>query len=159
MARLLALIASAALCVLSFLEHGRSVAPSTLLTSFLLSSIFCDFIQAGLFWVAKNLCYSSPLTLAIFAVKLVVLGLELQNKTPILREPYRDLAPEERGGFFANAIFWWVNKYIALGNNKMLSADDMPPLASYMDTMKMREAMQRQWDKRSKSILGRFKPY
>ncbi|KAM7217664.1 hypothetical protein V8F06_006919 [Rhypophila decipiens] len=149
-ASLLALIASTALCVVSFLEHGRTVAPSTLLTSYLLFSIFAHLIQVGLYWVAKNLCYYSPLAIAIFVTKLIVAGLELQNKTPILREQYRSLSPEERGGFYSNAIFWWVNKYIALGNAKILSGDDMPPLASYMDTMKMREAMQQQWDKRKK---------
>lgn len=155
-ARVMALVASVALCVLSFLEHGRSVAPSTILTVFLVFGVFCDFVQAGLYYVAKNLCHYSPLTAAIFAVKLVVLGLESQNKTSILREPYQNLAPEERAGFFGNAFFWWVNKVISLGYQKVLTAEDMPPLASYMDTMKMREQLQRTWDNRSNCYMPLF---
>ena len=135
--------------MLSFLEHGRSVAPSTTLTVFLVFGVFCDVVQAGLYYVAKNLCHCSPLAAPVFAVKLVVLYLESQDKTPILREPYQSMAPEERAGFFGNVFFWWVNKVISLGYSKILKAEDMPPLASYLDTMEMREDMQRTWDKRS----------
>jgi ATP-binding cassette subfamily C (CFTR/MRP) protein 1 len=148
-ARLLSLVAYAAFCVLSILEHGRSVTPSTLLTVYLVFSAFSDAIQLGLLYVAKNLCSPSALSLAIFIARLALLVLEAQNKTSILREPYRHLAPEETAGFFGSAFFWWVNGIIALGYSKILSVQDMPPLASYLDTMKMREAMQRTWDKRS----------
>lgn len=96
-----------------------------------------------------NLCSPSPIASTIFVAKLVLLVLEAQNKTPILRESYRCLAPEERAGFFGNAFFWWVNEIIALGYIKILSPEDMPPLASSIDAMKLRESMQRMWDKRS----------
>lgn len=147
--QLLSLAAAAALCVVSFLEHGRSIAPSTVLTVYLVFSAFSDVVQVGLLYVARNLCNISALAFVIFMVKLVLLILEGQEKTSILREPYQHLAPEETAGFFGTAFFWWVNRVLALGYSRILSLEDMPPLASYLDTMKMREAMQRTWDKRS----------
>ncbi len=153
-ARLLSLIASAAVCVLSFLEHGRSVAPSTVLTVYLVFSTLCDVIQVGLLYVARNLCDPPGLAFAIFIVKLLLLHLEARNKTSILREPYRHLAPEETAGFFGSAFFWWVNRIIALGYSKIFSLEDMPPLATYLDTLKQREAMQQTWDKRSMLLFA-----
>ncbi|RDW89784.1 hypothetical protein BP6252_01816 [Coleophoma cylindrospora] len=148
--QVLFLVASAALCVLSLFEHGRSVAPSTLLTVYLASSAFVDVIHVSLLYVAMNLCSLSPSAFAIFVAKLVLLVLEAQDKTPILREPYDGLAPEERAGVFGNAFFWWVNNIIALGYSKILLPEDMPPLASSIDAMKLRESMQQIWDKRKR---------
>ncbi len=148
-ARLLSLVAAAAVCVLSFLEHGRNVGPSTLLTSYFVIIILSDVIQAGLLYVAWNLCNPWGLASAIFATKFVLLVLEGQTKRSILREPYDKLSPEETAGFFGVAFFWWVNKVLKTGYSKVLSLDDMPPLGKSLDVMKTREAMQREWDKRS----------
>ena len=150
--RLLSLLTYATFFVLSVVEHGRSVSPSTILTLYLAFSIIFDGIQLGLLYVARNLCTLSTITLFIFIARLVLLYLEAQNKTLILREHYVHLAPEEKAGFFSTSCFWWVNGIIALGYSKILSIHDMPPLPSYLDTMKMREAMQRKWDKRSMSL-------
>jgi hypothetical protein len=148
-AQALSLAATATLGVLSFFEHGRSVSPSNLLMIFLAASCFVDIMEAGLLAVAENFCRLSPVASALFAAKLVLLGLEMQDKTPILREPYRDLCPEERTGYFGNAFFWWVNRIIAAGSSKILSLQDLPPLASSINAMQLRDEIQRVWDKRS----------
>ena len=112
-------------------------------------SIFSDFVRAGLFAVARNLCGPLGLPAAVFVAKTVLIALESRTKRSILREPYQNISLEETAGFFGMAFFWWVNGLLKLGYSKVLSLDDMPPLARYLDTMKMREAMQREWDKRS----------
>jgi hypothetical protein len=149
-AQVLSLTAYALFGVLSVLEHGRSITPSTLLTVYMLSLIFCDIIHFGFLYVARDLCSFSALPPAICVIKVALLVCEALNKTLILREPYRHLAPEERAGFFGIAFFWWVNEFIGLGHSKILSLQDMPPLPSYLDARKLREAMQTTWDKRSK---------
>lgn len=148
-AQLLSLVAATTVCTLSFLEHGRNIGPSTLLTSYLVITILSDVIQAGLLYVAWNLCNPWGLPSVIFATKLVLLVLESQTKRSILREPYDKLSPEETAGFFGVAFFWWVNKVLKTGYNNVLSLDDMPPLGKSLDVVKTREAMQREWDKRS----------
>lgn len=148
-AQALSLTAYALFSVLSFLEHGRSITTSTLLTVYLFSSMLCDVIQFGLLYAAQDLSCFSALPSAIVIVKLALLICETQNKTSILREPYRDQAPEDRAGLFETAFFWWVNEFLALGHSKILSIDDMPPLPSYLDAGNLREDMQKAWDKRS----------
>jgi ATP-binding cassette, subfamily C (CFTR/MRP), member 1 len=148
-AELLSLVAVTAVCVLSFLEHGRNVGPSTLLTSYFVIAILSDAIQACLLYVAWNLCNTWSLASAIAIIRFVLLVLECQTKRSILREPYDKLSPEETAGFLGTAFFWWVNKVLKTGYSKVLSLDDMPPLAKSLDVMKTREAMQREWDKRS----------
>jgi ATP-binding cassette subfamily C (CFTR/MRP) protein 1 len=138
-------------CGLSLLENGRSAAPSTILTVYLAVSGFSDIIKFGLLYVAKNLCSHSILPVAIFMVRMSLLVLEARTKTAILREPFQDLAPEETAGVFGTTFFWWVNKFIALGYSRILSIKDMPPLASNLDTITIREDMQKIWDKRSRS--------
>ncbi|KAL5315383.1 hypothetical protein ACEPPN_016250 [Leptodophora sp. 'Broadleaf-Isolate-01'] len=60
------------------------------------------------------------------------------------------MSPEEISGLLGNLFFWWVNDFIVLGYSKILSADDMPPLPSYLNSMKLRKAMQVTWDQRKK---------
>ncbi|ETS83861.1 hypothetical protein PFICI_05737 [Pestalotiopsis fici W106-1] len=148
-------VASAVLCVLSFLEHGRSVQPSTLLTSYLLVATLSDAINAGLLFVARNLCSSEDLTLAIFATRFALLILEGRTKTSILREPYDELSPEETSGFFGVAFYWWVNKILRNGYSRVLSLDDMPAFGKSLDVGRTRDAMQREWDTIKKQ-KGRF---
>jgi len=157
--RLLYLAAYAALCLLSVLEHGRSITPSTFLIMYLVFSSFADVIQFALLYVAMNLCSFSALPVAIFIVRLTLLVLEAQNKTSILREPYVNLAPEEKAGFFGTTFFWWVNSFITLGYSKILSITDIPPLPSYLNTMKMRDAMQTTWNKRSTLLATALVPH
>jgi ATP-binding cassette, subfamily C (CFTR/MRP), member 1 len=147
--RAVSLTAAVALCPLSFFEHGRNIAPSAVLTIYLVFSVFRDVIQVGLLYVAKNMCGHSPLPFILMTTKLVLLVLEGQTKRSILREQYKNLAPEMTDGFFGTAFFVWVNKVFALGYSKILSLDDMPPLATYLDAMVMRESMQKTWDNRS----------
>ena len=149
--QILSLVASATFCMLSFVEHGRAVAPSFLLMVYLVASAFADVMHACLLLVAKNLCGISPLAPTIFAVKLVLMLLEVQDKTPVLREPYRELAPEERAGAFGNVFFWWVNDILRLGHGTTMTLHDMPPFERGIDAMELRESMQRIWDKRSMS--------
>ena len=147
---LVSLVTATAVCVLSFLEHGRNVAPSTLLTTYLTLAIFSDVIEAGLRLVAWNLCHPWGLKSASFGVKLVLLILESRTKRTILREPYVNLSPEETAGFFGVAFFWWVNGLLSQGYAKLLSLSDIPPLIGALDVMTTRELIQREWDNRSK---------
>ena len=148
--QLLSLVAAVVVIVLSPLEHGRNVGPSTLLTTYLLLATFSDVIQAGLLAVAWNLCNLWGLTSAIFAIKVVLLALESQTKRSILREPFARLSPEQTAGFLGVAFFWWVNDILKTGYSKVFSLDDIPPLDEALNAMKSREMMQQSWEKRSK---------
>ena len=148
-ARVLGLVTAAVVGVLSLLEHGRNVGPSTLLTTYLVLVTFSDAVQIALLAVAWNLCNPWGLASAILADRFVLLVLEVQTKRSILREPYTKLSPEQTAGFLGVAFFWWVNDILRKGYYKMFTLDDLPRLDESLDAMKAREMMQESWDKRS----------
>ncbi len=147
---LLFLTKDIAVVVLSFLEHGRAVAPSTIITGYLLLTCSSDVIQTGLLYIAKN--SGSLLSLAglAFAAQLVLLVLESRTKRSILRDPYNKLSPEETTGIMGRCFFWWVNKILKVGYTNPLSLGDMPPLSQSLDAAEARKAMLEEWSKRSK---------
>lgn len=150
---LLSTVAAAAVCVLSFLEHGRNVAPSTLLTTYLGLVVLSDAVRAGLLYAVCGLGQQSwGRSLALLAAELIVFTLESQTKEGLLREPYDTLSPEEKAGFWGRAFFWWTNSLLRTGYAKRLSFDDLPPFDASADALKAREVMQREWDKRSTSL-------
>ncbi|KAK4449692.1 hypothetical protein QBC34DRAFT_350884 [Podospora aff. communis PSN243] len=144
------LVAAVVVAILSFLEHGRNPAPSTLLTTYLVLAIFSDAVQAGLLTVAWNLCNPWGLSTKVFTTRVILFTLEAQSKKSFLREPYAKLAPEQTAGFLGNAFFWWVNGILRTGYSTMFSLDNMPPLDQALDAMRARERMQDAWDKRKK---------
>lgn len=152
-AQQLSLVTAVAVCIVSFLEHGRNVRPSGLLTTFLMASIFSDIVQAGLLYVAWNLCNPLGLPLAVFLAECFLLVLESQTKNGILRKPHDELGPEDTSGFFGLVFFWWVNRLLWTGSSKSLSTEDLPKMETSFDALRIREEMQAQWDKRSEYQL------
>lgn len=118
--------------------------------------MFSGVINAGLQYVAWNLCSIWGLPTAIFASRIVLFILESQTKRSILREPFSELSLEETSGFFGVLFFLWVNKVLKTGYFRALSLADMPPLDKSLDAMKVREAMQREWDKKSTNTPSIF---
>lgn len=151
-AQLLFLVADVVVCVISFLEHGRNPRPSTLLITYLALTIF-SLTSAGLQYVAWNLCIKEGLTVSIFVTRFALLVLESQTKISILREPYTELSLEQAAGFFDVVFFWWVNKVLKMGYSKNIGLVDIPALDKSLDALKIRDAMRREWDKRSTFIL------
>ncbi|TQV93218.1 ABC multidrug transporter [Cordyceps javanica] len=149
--RLLFVLADAAVCMLSFFEHGRNTGPSTLLTAYLFFAIFSKALTAGLQLVAWNLCTISGLSAAVFTGRLFLFILESQTKRSILREPYNGLPAEATSGFLGVLFFWWVNKFLQTGYSKALSLADMPPLDESLDAVEIRDAMQQEWERKRNS--------
>ncbi len=143
------LTAATSVSVLSFLEHGRNVRPSTILTSYLTVTVISDIIETGLSYVVWGLCVPWNLKAAIFATNCTLLVLESQSKRSILRPPYDALSPEETSGFLGVIFFWWINKVLKTGYFNILSLDDLPPLDESLDAAKIREGIEREWNKRS----------
>lgn len=146
-------------CILSFLEHGRNIGPSTLLTTYLFFTISSNIINTGLRYVAWNLCSIWGLPTALFASRIVLFILESQTKHSILRAPFKEPSLEKTSGFFGVLFFWWVNKVLKMGYSRALSLADMPPLDKSLDAVRIREAMQRQWDKKITYNFGPMSSY
>ncbi|KAJ6781871.1 hypothetical protein PWT90_06528 [Aphanocladium album] len=148
--RLLFWAADAVSCVLLFFEHGRNTGPSTVLTLYLVLTIFNHLVNAGLKYVAWNLCDMECIPIAIFSSKVLLLILESQVKRSILRPPHDQLSAEETSGLFGTLFLWWVNTVLSAGYSSTLRLADMPPLNRALDAVQIRATMQREWDKKRK---------
>lgn len=136
--------ASLGLIWLSTWAHERSIRPSSLTTAYLLAKLcFCPQ------WApVSNYSEGSLFTFALPCSTLILLGLELHAKTPLLFEAYVYEPPEVTTSFFGNTLFWWINPILAQGYRRSLSEDDIPMLDQNISSMTLRESILKAWNQR-----------
>jgi hypothetical protein len=137
-AAIVALISTLALALLSYTEHTRAVRPSTIIGTFLLSTLLFDIAHARTLWLRAPLYYSSSaesnisnaiayLAVATCVVKgCVVLVLEaLEKRRSSLRDRFRAYPPEATASIFNRGFFWWLNPLFRKGYGRELDVDDL----------------------------------
>ncbi|KAH8591587.1 P-loop containing nucleoside triphosphate hydrolase protein [Bisporella sp. PMI_857] len=142
--------AALAVCQLSFLEHGRSVKPSTLLILYLLASIICEGVLLLSFFLAHGISATASVFVAAFGLKFLFLILESISKRSYLRAPYRELPIEQTASDLNRAFLFWINDLISLGNSKLLVYSDLPGLNDSLKSRDIRARMEGVWDKATK---------
>ncbi|KND91880.1 Multidrug resistance-associated protein 1 [Tolypocladium ophioglossoides CBS 100239] len=94
-----------ALCLLSYLEHSRSVRPSTIICAYLVFSTLFDAVQCRTLWLMDDLRKAlAPLFSAMLITKVIILVLEVQGKRSSLLDPWRRLGPEATSGIASSEI-------------------------------------------------------
>lgn len=142
-------VASLAVCQLSYLEHGRSVKPSTLLISYLLASIICDGV---LLHLQLQESFASPhLLSAALTLKLLLLILESINKHSYLRDPFKCLPIEQTVSDLNRTFLFWINDLILLGRSKILIYQDLPEVSEDLKSWGLRMQMEDRWAAAGKS--------
>ncbi|EHK21751.1 uncharacterized protein TRIVIDRAFT_59905 [Trichoderma virens Gv29-8] len=114
--------------ILSYLDHHRSIRPSTLLCSYLALATLFDVSQARTLWLRHD---GSPLPAtftAAVAFRFCMLLLESVEKRSLLKEVYRSYSPEALGSIFNRSVFWWLNKLLLRGSGSILRQEDLMPL-------------------------------
>jgi len=140
-------VAGLAVCQLSFLEHGRSVKPSTLLISYLLASIICDGVLLQSLYLTHGNSASAAVLTAEVGLKFLLLILESNSKRSYLRAPYKELPIEQTVSDLNRAFLFWVNAFILLGNSKLLTYSDLPSLDEKLKSRDLRVRMEKVWNK------------
>ncbi len=99
----LSFVAALCICVISFLEHGRSPRPSVLLSGYLPLTLLFDITQTRSLWLSAqssdDFAFVKIFTAAL-AVKVVMIALESRHKTKWLHWDWKDHSPEETSGFW-----------------------------------------------------------
>ncbi|KAL7944723.1 P-loop containing nucleoside triphosphate hydrolase protein [Trichoderma barbatum] len=138
-----------ALSVLSYLEHRRSIRPSTIILVYLLFSIAFDAVQCRTLWILRTNVLA-PVSTATLACKLAIFLLELGEKRHILLHPWNNLAPETTSSIINRSFFWWLNDLLLRGFRTSLSTDTLYEIDDGMKSEKLfntlHEARQR-WSK------------
>lgn len=102
-------------CLLSFLEHARSVRPSAVLTTYLFFALLGDIIRTRTMWaISRNRTVAISFTVSL-AWKTLVLVLESIEKRRLLKEKYADHPPETTGNIWNLRFFYWLNPLLLQG--------------------------------------------
>ncbi|KAF5600704.1 hypothetical protein FPANT_2150 [Fusarium pseudoanthophilum] len=140
-------VATALLCPLIYLERMRSIRPADIAVVFLLVSLGLDIAVAIQDGLEQWLMPATKLTL-----KLLLVVTESRSKQRVLKSPYSSQSPEELAGILSRTFFWWINPILALGNQIILSGDDLPPIDHLLTSGKLRRDGLKGWDQRAKPL-------
>lgn len=138
-----------ALGPLSYLEHNRSVRPSTLLNSYLALSILLDLPQARTLYLIPGQEQLAAAFSAALGIKLILLLLEAWNKRAILTETYQTLATETVSGILNRSLFLWMNSLFIRGYIKIIQCDDLGPIDEKLGSSRLHEQLQDVWLKQN----------
>ncbi|KAG4260155.1 hypothetical protein FPRO03_01978 [Fusarium proliferatum] len=140
-------VATALLCPLLHLEHVRSTRPADLVVIFLLVSLVCDLGAALQEGPEEWLIPTTKITL-----KFLLIAAESRSKQGILKSPYSFQSPEQLAGILSRTCFWWINPILALGNQIILSGEDLPPIDPLLTSEKLRHDGLKAWDQRARPL-------
>ncbi len=115
---------------LSYLEHTRSVRPSTLLTLYWGLSTLLDLARVRTLFYLQSAHHLAAVFLAGFCVKLVIFILELYEKRRLLRPKWQDASPESTSSTYGRALFIWLNALMMKGFRASLTVDTLMPIDS-----------------------------
>ena len=142
--------------LLSYLEHVRSIKPSSVLTVFLLLSTLLDLPQARTLYLQHDHNAIAALFSAIIGLKLVLLLVEVQNKRSHLRNPYKSLGREPTSGILNRSFFWWINGLFVTGYRGLITFNDLESLDESLASKSLGYRMQRIWESRGQLIQNIF---
>lgn len=120
----LGFVGALALSVLSYLEHRRSVRPSTIILTYLVFSIAFDAVQCRTLWLLREVVLA-PVFTTTLACKVLVFAFELAEKRHILLSPWNELGPEATSSAISKSFFWWLNSLLLRGFQANLSTDTL----------------------------------
>lgn len=139
-------------CLLSSVEHAKSLRPSSLLNAFFLISLLLDAALLRTLWISSTagLQAITAISTAAFALKAVVVLLEAQGKTRYLSGP---ASPEITAGLYAQAVFAWVVPLLANGFRRLLKPADLPTLDEDMGAAGLSERFWWHWGRQVASTV------
>ncbi|UNI23117.1 hypothetical protein JDV02_008955 [Purpureocillium takamizusanense] len=138
------------LVVLSWMEDGRSIRPSTMLGTYLAITVILDIAQARTLWLRHLSTPIAAVFSATVAVKAVMLLLESRKKTTYLKQAHADLPPEATSGIINRSFLWWLNDLFRRGLSTHLTLDDLYPLDDELASGPLSTKIQQAWSRRRK---------
>jgi ATP-binding cassette subfamily C (CFTR/MRP) protein 1 len=144
------------MCLISHLEHTKSIRPSALLNFYLFFSVLFDAVQLRTLWEIRGLETVASIFSSSLALKIVLLALEAKEKGTFLRPPYQDTTPEARSGLYNRTLFWWLNPFLVVGFRRLVVLEDLYSLDATLSSKGLAEKAQVSWqgaNKRNKHAL------
>lgn len=119
------IINTLACCLLSHLEHTRSIRPSSILLGYFLFSTLFDSTRMRTLWEIRDAGHVAALQSAVVGAKILILFLEAREKRAHLKLSYRQALPEATSSILGRTSFWWLNPLFRTAYSKILSSEDL----------------------------------
>lgn len=136
----LCFLASALTIPLSYLEHGKSRRPSTVLSIYLFLTLLLDTARARTLWLtitSHAMGTNARIFTATVALKVAILLIESKQKTTWLHWDSEKHSPEESSGFFDLGMFTWLKRLFMAGYSSVLTMDNLYSLDDDLSSAKM----------------------
>ena len=130
---------------LSFLEHSRSIRPSTLLQVYLLVSLLLDAARARSLWLIGSYGSIASVFIAAAIVKLWIGFFEGTEKRRLLKEEYKSLTVESTSGIFNISVFWWLNRLLVTGTRNIFSLGDLEEVKQNFRSDVVQQSLEEAW--------------
>lgn len=146
-ADVLSLVATLGALGLSYLDHQRSLRPSTLLCLYLTVVIILGVARVRTLWLIDSGAAEPAIATASLSLTVIVLLLESVEKKSSLRPGEKTGAPEEYSGFWNRSVFVWLAATLRVGYSKVISVQDLPPLDTKLESRLLRAQLVATWSK------------
>lgn len=140
-ADVLSIIGTAGVASLSYVDHQRSLRPSTLLSLYLSVLVILDIARVRTLWLMGDSTGESSSLTATLTLTVAALFLESTEKKSILSEEKRTGAPEEYSGFWTRTAFAWLAATFWAGYSKVINQEDLPKIDSRLQSHILRERL------------------
>lgn len=110
-------------------------------------TILLDIARVRTNWFLKGNETVAAVFTAAFAVRNVLLVLELLPKWHHAKGSLEGIPPEKRLGLVGQTFFMWLNRLLLTGYRRDLTLHDLDNVDSGMRGDKLRERLRRSWDK------------
>lgn len=135
------------LCLLSWLEHERTIRPSFIISAYLFFSILLDLALARTLWMGVGRHAISIIFTTTVALRTAMLLLETIDKRKILLSHYKGCAKEATSSPLSRTIFFWLTSLFFKGYKKILKLEDLDPLNADLKSETLHKALADAWDK------------
>ncbi|KAI0170239.1 ABC transporter [Pestalotiopsis sp. NC0098] len=133
-ADVLSMIGTTGMVLLSYVDHQRSLRPSTLLSLYLSVLVILAIARVRTLWLMGDSTGEAGSLTATLALTITALLLESTEKKSILSEEKRTGAPEEYSGFWTRTAFAWLAATFWAGYSKVINQKDLPKIDSRLQS-------------------------
>ncbi|KAJ0305181.1 hypothetical protein COL5a_010218 [Colletotrichum fioriniae] len=137
---------------LSYIEHAKSLKPSSILNTYILVSLVLDGAILRTMWLSHLSVAISAVFAASFACKAAIVILEAQEKTRYLVSSSSSYGPEETSGIYSRGLFWWLTPLLLTGFRRLLKPLDLFILDGSMSAAALNERFWLHWNKSPSSL-------
>ncbi|KAK7953218.1 multidrug resistance-associated [Apiospora saccharicola] len=142
----LSLVTAVSLAVLSHLEHAKSIRPSFIINTYLLTTVIFDIARVRTQWLSQRSGDAlAGVSTASLVVKFAMTVLESVEKQSLLLEPDHHYSLESTSGVLSRSCFWWLNSLLFAGFRKVLSLEDLPSIHEKVNSARLSQRIQATW--------------